>query len=96
MSTPQPLSDRVVIQPLEQNTSFGSNGLVTPDSSKEHNNKGIVLAVGPGKLLQDGTRGPMQVKKDDIVHYNEAATFPVTKDGNDYHVVPEDHIHAID
>ena len=61
-----PLDDRVVIQPLDaEETTAG--GIVLPDAAREKPQRGTVTAVGPGLLLSNGKRGPMQCKVDDIV-----------------------------
>ena len=59
-------------------------------------NKGKVVAVGPGKMLQNGSRGAMQVNPGDTVWYNAVAGFKVTKDGVDYYAVSEDHVFVIE
>ena len=96
MSTHKPLHDKVVILPLDNQTTVGSYGLHTPDAAQGHNNHGKVVAVGPGKLLSDGTRAAMQVSVGDNVCYNAMATFAVTSDGVDYKVVSEEQIFTIE
>ena len=68
----KPLGDRVVIRRhAEEGTTTG--GILLPDSAKKKPQKGTVLAVGPGKLLKDGTRRPLQVKKGDVVLFTNWA-----------------------
>jgi chaperonin GroES len=68
----KPLGDRVVIQ-RHAEESKTSGGILLPDAAKQKPHKGTVLAVGPGKLLKDGTRQPLQVKKGDVVLFTNWA-----------------------
>ena len=68
----KPLGDRIVIKRFEaQERTAG--GIVLPDSAKDKPQKGKVLAVGPGKLVKDGTRKPLQVKVGDTVLFTNWA-----------------------
>lgn len=62
----KPLGDRVIIKPLEKE-EVSRGGIILPDTAKEKPQEGEVIAVGPGKLLDDGTRVPLEVKVGDIV-----------------------------
>ncbi len=64
----QPLADRVVVKPIEQE-EVTKGGIVLPDTAKEKPQEGEVLAVGQGRLSEDGKRIPMDVKVGDIVIY---------------------------
>lgn len=64
----RPLSDRIVIKVVEENEQT-SGGIFIPDSAKEKPQKGEVIAVGPGKCLDDGKREEMDVKAGDVVLY---------------------------
>lgn len=64
----QPLADRVVVKPIERE-EITKGGIVLPDTAKEKPQEGEVLAVGPGKLSDDGTRLAMDVKVGDRVIY---------------------------
>jgi chaperonin GroES len=64
----QPLGDRLVVSPIERE-EMTKGGLVLPDTAKEKPQEGEVLAVGPGRLSEDGTRIAMDVKVGDIVIY---------------------------
>ena len=64
----QPLADRVVVKPIERET-VSRGGIVLPDTAKEKPQEGKVVAVGEGKLSDDGKRIPMDVKVGDIVIY---------------------------
>ena len=62
----KPLGDRIVVQPLKAEEKT-TGGILLPDTAKNKPHKGKVLAVGPGKLLKDGTRRGLQVKEGDMV-----------------------------
>jgi chaperonin GroES len=64
----KPLADRVVVKPIERET-VSRGGIVLPDTAKEKPQEGKVVAVGEGKLSDDGKRIPMDVKVGDIVIY---------------------------
>jgi chaperonin GroES len=66
----QPLGDRVVVEPLEKEVeTFAGGQLVLPDTAKEKPQQGKVLAVGPGRLDEDGKRIPMEVQVGQTVIY---------------------------
>ena len=64
----QPLADRVVVKPIERE-EITRGGIVLPDTAKEKPQEGEVLAVGPGRMTEDGKRIPMEVKVGDTVIY---------------------------
>jgi len=64
----QPLADRLVVKPIERE-EVTKGGIVLPDTAKEKPQEGKVLAVGPGRLSEEGNRVPMGVKVGDIVIY---------------------------
>jgi len=67
-----PLDDRVVVEPLEAEEKT-AGGILLPDSAKQKPQRGRVVAVGPGKLLDDGTRAALAVTKGDEVLYGKYA-----------------------
>ena len=77
----QPLGDRVVVR-RESSEERTAGGIVLPDSAKEKPQRGVVEAVGNGKLLDDGTRGKLQVKSGDRVLFTSWAgeTFKIADD----------------
>jgi len=93
----KPLGDRVVIEPLEEDqATFAGGQLVLPDTAKEKPQQGKVLAVGPGRLDDDGKRIPLEVKVEDTVVYAKyAGTSFKTKDGDDILFLKESDILAI-
>ena len=68
----QPLGDRVVVQ-REESESVTSGGIVLPDSAKDKPTRGTVISVGTGRLLDNGTRAPIQVKAGDRVLFTSYA-----------------------
>ena len=90
----KPLADRVVIKPLEAEEKT-SGGIYLPDTAKEKPQMGEVMAVGPGKIADNGERIPMEVKKGDRVLYGKYAGTDVTIDGHEYLIMRESDILAI-
>lgn len=68
----EPLGDRVVIKPMPKE-EISKGGIVLPDTAKEKPQEGEIIAIGPGKLAEDGTRIAMEVKKGDKVIYSKYA-----------------------
>src|SRR5437763_8973642 len=68
----RPLGDRIVIRRVEAQEKT-AGGILLPDSAKDKPQKGKVLAVGPGRLLKDGTRRPLQVREGDTVLFTNWA-----------------------
>lgn len=79
----KPLEDRIVIQQLEAETTTAS-GLVLPDTAKEKPQEGKVLAVGPGRVDDNGSRVPVDVKVGDVVIYSKYGGTEVKYAGEDY------------
>ncbi|MEK7850200.1 MAG: co-chaperone GroES [Candidatus Omnitrophota bacterium] len=91
----QPLGDRIVIKPLDPETKT-KGGIVLPDTVKEKPQEGKVIAVGKGKMLDNGTVQKPEVKEGDIVLYGKySGTEVTTKDGEEYLIVREEDILAI-
>jgi chaperonin GroES len=82
----QPLGDRVVVKPKDEDESTTKSGLVIPDTAKEKPQLGEVLAVGPGEY-RDGERVPMDVKVGDLVFYSKYGGTEVKVEGEDYLVL---------
>lgn len=95
MSSIQPLGDRVLIKALEAEGKTKS-GIVIPDTAKEKPQEGEVIAVGKGKMADDGKIVPLEVKKGDRVLYGKySGTEVTTKEGDEYLIMKEDDILAI-
>lgn len=90
----KPLADRVVVQPAKEGEEM-RGGLYIPDTAKEKPSQGEVVAVGPGRLSEDGTRLDLDVKVGDKVLYGKYSGTDVTLDGVEYLILRESDILAI-
>ena len=90
----QPLGDRVVIQPTPRE-EMTKSGIVLPDTAKEKPQEGKIIAAGPGRLTDEGTREPMDVKKGDIVLYAKYAGTEFKIEGEELLIVSQKDILAI-
>lgn len=84
----RPLADRVVVKPLPME-EVTKGGIVLPDTAKEKPQKGEVVAVGPGRLLDNGQRVAVDVKVGDKVLYSKYAGNEVKLDGEEYLILRE-------
>ncbi len=91
----RPLGDRVVVERLENEDKATPGGIVIPDSAKERPQKGRVVAAGPGKKLDDGTRVQMDVELGDIVYHSKYGGTEIKIDGVEYLILREDDIIGI-
>ncbi len=87
----RPLDDRVVIQPTEAEEKT-AGGIVLPDTAKEKPMEGEVIAVGSGKVLENGTKQAPEVKKGDRVLFGKYAGTEVKIDGEEHLIMREDDI----
>ena len=90
----KPLGDKVIVQRIEAEEKT-AGGIVLPDTAKEKPKRGIILAVGNGRLLDDGTRSEMQVKKRDEVLFTSYAGTEIKVDGEEYMIMDESDILGI-
>ncbi|HHT73509.1 MAG TPA: co-chaperone GroES [Firmicutes bacterium] len=90
----KPLADRVVLKVLEAEEKTAS-GIVLPDTAKEKPQQGKILAVGPGKVTEDGKTIPMSVKEGDIVLFAKYAGTEVKYKGEELLIMKESDILAI-
>ena len=90
----KPLGDRVLVRVSEAEETTAS-GIVLPDSARKKPTEGIVLAVGSGRVLDDGRRAPISVKEGDTIIYSKYAGSDVTIDGEDLVLIDEDSILAV-
>jgi chaperonin GroES len=90
----KPLGERVVVKVLEKETKTKS-GIVLPDTAKEKPQMGKVIAVGPGKMLDNGQRLAMEVKTGDQVLFAKYSGTEVKLDGEEYMILKENDILAI-
>jgi chaperonin GroES len=89
----RPLDDRVVIEPLEAEEKT-AGGLYLPDTAKQKPQRGRVLAVGPGKLLENGKRAEVAVAKGDEVIYGRYSGSEIEVEGREIKIVRENDILA--
>ena len=90
----KPLADRVLVEPVEKEETTAS-GIVLPETAKEKPQEGVILAVGPGRLLDDGTRAQMEVKVKDRVLYAKYAGTELKRDDKKYLILGEKDILAV-
>jgi chaperonin GroES len=89
-----PLHDRVIVKPAEsEETTKG--GLIIPDTAKEKPQRGEIVAVGEGKVSEDGKKQPLTVKVGDNVLYGKYSGTEISVDGTDYLIMRESDIFAI-
>jgi chaperonin GroES len=92
--TLQPLGDKVVVE-REESEERTTGGILLPDSAKDKPSRGTIVAIGTGKLLDDGTRGAMQVKKGDRVLFTSYAPETITIDDEEFLLMSESDILAV-
>jgi len=90
----RPLADKVLLERVEaENKTAG--GIVLPDTAKEKPQRGKIISVGEGKVLDDGTHKQMQVKKGDMVLFTSYAGTEIRIDGKEYLIMDESDIMAV-
>ncbi len=89
----QPLGDRLIIKPIPKE-EVTKGGIVLPDTAKEKPMEGKVIAVGPGKMTDDGKRIAMDIKKGDIVVYAKYSGTEIKEDGEELIIMRESDILA--
>lgn len=90
----KPVGDKVLISRCDA-TDRTAGGIVLPDSAKEKPKRGKVLAVGPGRVLENGGRSPMSVSKNDEVYFSGYAGTEIKIDGQDLLLMSDSDILAI-
>lgn len=90
----RPMDDRVVIDVCDSEDTT-SGGIILPDAAREKPQRGVVIAAGPGKTLDSGERGAMDVKVGDEVFYGRYAGTEIELDGDSYVVLRESEILAV-
>jgi len=90
----KPLGDRVVVEPGPEE-EVSSGGIVLPDTAKKKPQEGKVLAVGPGRLLENGKRVPVAVKEGDTIIYSKYGGTEIKVKGKDYVILSEDDVLAV-
>ncbi len=90
----KPLGEKILVKRLEAEEKT-AGGIVLPDSAKEKPKEGKVVALGDGKLLDDGKRAEFQVKVGDVIIFSSYAGTEVTVDGEEYLLMSEEDVLAI-
>lgn len=90
----RPLGDRLIVQRLEQEQK-SAGGIVIPDTAKEKPAEGLVVAVGPGKCMDNGDTRALDVKKGDKVLFGKYSGSEIKMNGKEYLVLREDDIMAV-
>jgi chaperonin GroES len=88
----RPLHDRVLVKRIDLGDKTSAGGIIIPDTVKEKPQEGEVVAVGPGKMLEDGNVQPMNVKAGDKILFGKYAGTEVKLDDEDYLIMREDDI----
>ena len=94
MSKLKPLGDKVVVELVEQEEKTAS-GIYLPDTAKKKPQTGQVIAIGNGRILDNGKNNELSVKVGDKVLFSKYGGNEVTIDGHDYTILDEDQIYAI-
>ena len=90
----KPLDDRILVKQSEAEERT-AGGIVLPDTAKEKPQRGKVVATGPGRLLDSGSRGAMSVKKGDEIFYGKYAGTEIKIDGEEYVILKEADVLAV-
>ncbi len=91
----RPLHDRVLVKRLESDEEQVRGGIIIPDTAKEKPQEAEVVAVGPGKLTEEGKRQPMDVKAGDRILIGKYSGSEIKIDDDDYVILREDEILAV-
>src|SRR5580765_4335676 len=90
----QPLADRLLVKRVEEEETK-RGGIIIPDTAKEKPQEGEVVAVGPGRLTDDGKRIPLEVKKGDRILMGKYSGTEVKIDGDEHIIMREDDVLAV-
>jgi chaperonin GroES len=90
----RPLGDKVVVRAVTSNERT-AGGIVLPDAAREKPQQGVVEAVGPGRLLENGERAPMAVQVGDTVIYSKYGGNEVKLDGQEFLILDQESIYAV-
>jgi len=87
----RPLQDRVIVQSIEEEAKT-KGGIIIPDTAKEKPQEGKVIAVGPGKILENGTKTTLDVKVGDKILFGKYSGSEIKIDGEEFLIMREDDI----
>ena len=90
----RPLHDRLIIRRIEEKETV-KGGIIIPDTAKEKPQEGEVIAVGNGKLLDNGTKVPLDVKAGDKILFGKYSGTDIKIDGEEYLILREDEVLAV-
>lgn len=90
----QPLHDRIIVEAAAKE-EMSAGGIILPDTAQEKPQRGIVLAVGPGKRMDSGQLAPIDIKMGDTVLYGKYGGTEVTVGGKDYTILRADDVLAV-
>jgi chaperonin GroES len=88
----RPLRDRILVERIEESEQRSSGGLIIPDTAKEKPQQGRVVAVGKGRVNDDGTVLPVDVKVGDTILFGKYAGTEIKIEGKEYLIVREDEV----
>ncbi len=88
----RPLHDRIIVQRLEEEEEQQVGGIIIPDTAKEKPQEGKVVAVGKGKVKEDGGIQPMDVQDGDTILFGKYSGQEIKLDGDDYLIMREDEV----
>lgn len=90
----RPLHDRIVVKRIEEEATT-SGGIIIPDSAKEKPQEGKIVAVGNGKVAEDGTVSPLDVKRGDKILFSKYSGSEIDIDGTEHLIMREDDVLAV-
>ncbi|MGE0393342.1 MAG: co-chaperone GroES [Vicinamibacterales bacterium] len=91
----RPLHDRIIVQRLEDSGEQKIGGIIIPDSAKEKPQQGKVIAAGAGKVKDDGTRQPLDVKAGDTILFGKYSGQEIKMENEEYLIMREDEVLAV-
>ena len=91
----RPLQDRVIVRRIEEQEQKSAGGIIIPDTAKEKPQEGEVLAVGAGKLLDNGTKVALDVKAGDKILFGKYSGTDIKIEGEDVLILREDEVLAV-
>jgi chaperonin GroES len=87
----KPLQDRIIVKRLEEEDTT-KGGIIIPDTAKEKPSEGLVVAVGKGKVLENGKQIPLEVKKNDRILFGKYSGTDIKIEGEEYLIMREDDV----
>jgi chaperonin GroES len=90
----RPLHDRILVRRIEEKETI-KGGIIIPDTAKEKPQEGEVIAVGNGKLLENGSKVPLDVKAGDRILFGKYSGTDIRIDGQEYLILREDEVLAV-